>query len=268
MNLVNFNFEDMNIRVLNIDGKAWFVAIDVCRCLGYSKPRNAVKRHCKQNNHALKRSPLNTDGGKQIHTLIDEANLYRLVLKSKMPFAVAFSDYVFEVILPTIRRTGKFSLLDNPPAPLLAVDIVLENAKELNKTFSDAWFAVICKMRGWAFDRSKNTPSAMAWIINTQVYDRLSKDVLEWLRQINPFDKKAGKRPNFHHQHIKDEKGIPELQELLSLQIHLAEIAGYDWNIFLLLLDRHQKYTRKGHTLRIPFPLGFLEEQKKATPEG
>jgi len=117
MEIVKFNNEQFGeLRIVDIDGNPWFVAKDVAAALGYEKPQNAILRHCKG---ALKRGTL-TNGGDQEMTIIPESDFYRLVLRSKLPSAERFQDWVTSEVLPSIRRTGSYSLyerVDNADLP-------------------------------------------------------------------------------------------------------------------------------------------------------
>ena len=84
--------------------KPMFVAKDVAAALGYRAPRNAVTRHCKG---ALKRC-IPTSSGEQLTTFIPEGDVYRLIIRSKLPAAQEFERKVFDEILPQIRQTGGY----------------------------------------------------------------------------------------------------------------------------------------------------------------
>ena len=75
--IIPFNFQGSDVRVIDSDGEPWFVAVDVAEALGYSKPFNAVSRHCK----AATTTP--KQGGGTM-TIIPERDVYRLVMRSKM----------------------------------------------------------------------------------------------------------------------------------------------------------------------------------------
>lgn len=110
------------VRVIEENGRALFCGIDVAKALGYARPRNAVNAHCKG---ALKRGSL-TDGGVQELTFIPEGDVYRLITHSRLPGAERFEKWVFDEVLPAIRKTGGYltpSLLEQAagdPAVLLA----------------------------------------------------------------------------------------------------------------------------------------------------
>lgn len=100
------NEEFGKVRTLEIDGKTYFVANDVAKALGYKRPADAVTTHCKG---AVKRRYL-TDGGEQELKVIPEGDIYRLTIKSQLPKAEEFESWIFDDVVPTIRKTGSYSL--------------------------------------------------------------------------------------------------------------------------------------------------------------
>ena len=94
------------IRTLEIDGKIWFCASDVAAALGYSNPRDAVVRHCKPMGVVVYDTP--TRSAVQKIKYISEGNVYRLIAGSKLPSAEKFESWIFDEVLPTIRRTGGY----------------------------------------------------------------------------------------------------------------------------------------------------------------
>ncbi|KEH91635.1 putative antirepressor (plasmid) [Clostridium botulinum C/D str. BKT12695] len=86
--------------------KEWFPATDIATMLGYSNPQKAIRDHCKQKGCTI-RSVL-TKGGKQNKKFIDEGNLYRLITHSELPSAEKFEVWIFDEVLPTIRKTGGY----------------------------------------------------------------------------------------------------------------------------------------------------------------
>lgn len=104
-NLQIFNNEQFGqIRVVDRDGQPWFVGNDVAKALGYSRPRDAVKDHCKGG----VKMALPSESGIQETTIIPEADVYRLILRSKLPQAEAFQDWIVEEVLPSIRKHGAY----------------------------------------------------------------------------------------------------------------------------------------------------------------
>ena len=103
--VIPFEFDGADVRVLWRDDAPWFVAKDVALVLGYAKPRNAISAHCKG---ALKQG-LPTKSGNQDVTIIPERDLYRLIMRSKLPAAERFEEWVVGEVLPSIRETGSYS---------------------------------------------------------------------------------------------------------------------------------------------------------------
>lgn len=99
------NVEFGEIRTIEDNGKVMFVASDVAKALGYSRPADAVSAHCKG---SVKRR-LPTNGGMQDIKIISEGDVYRLIVHSKLPAAEKFEGWVFDEVLPTIRKTGRYS---------------------------------------------------------------------------------------------------------------------------------------------------------------
>ena len=101
-----FNFQNNNVRVINIDNEPWFVGKDVCERLGYTNPSKAMGDHCRG---VTKCYPIiDRLGRKQEVRILSESDVMRLICGSTLPEAVAFEKLVFEEILPAIRRNGGY----------------------------------------------------------------------------------------------------------------------------------------------------------------
>ena len=112
-NISNFVFDEYTIRILVEDGEPLFCAADVCLALGYGNPSAAIKKHTREEG-ITKRDTL-TSKGIQSLIYIDEANLYRLVMRSKLESAERFQDWVYGEVLPAIRKTGRYAKPEIPP---------------------------------------------------------------------------------------------------------------------------------------------------------
>ena len=105
--ITTFNFDDQNVRIIvDEDGNPLFCAADVCAALGYGNSREALRKHCKAEGVTKCDTP--TNSGIQSIAYIDERNLYRLVMRSKLESAERFQDWVCGEVLPTIRKTGGY----------------------------------------------------------------------------------------------------------------------------------------------------------------
>ena len=119
--LRTWNFEDHEVRTVEIDGEPWFVGKDVATVLGYQNGSKALSDHVdeedKLNNESL--SSLGQRGG----WLINESGLYSLILSSKLPNAKAFKRWVTSEVLPTIRKTGSYTYRRTNPNEEKALQI-------------------------------------------------------------------------------------------------------------------------------------------------
>lgn len=98
------NEEFGSVRTIEENGKILFCGSDVAKALGYRRPKDAINAHCKG---AVKRRLL-TNGGVQEMKMISEGDVYRLISHSRLPSAEKFESWIFDDVLPTIRRTGGY----------------------------------------------------------------------------------------------------------------------------------------------------------------
>lgn len=95
------------VRTVVLDGDPWFVATDLTRILGFRDNANATRYLRDHEKGTLKGSTL---GGQQTQTIVSEAGLYRLIFRSSKPEAERFQDFVFQEVLPALRRTGTYTV--------------------------------------------------------------------------------------------------------------------------------------------------------------
>ena len=101
------NSEFGKLDILIEDGKELFPASDCAKMLGYSNPMGAIQKHC----HAcLKRATVDSLGKKQIKNFISEGDLYRLIIRSRLPSAQKFETWLFDEVLPELRRKGEYKM--------------------------------------------------------------------------------------------------------------------------------------------------------------
>lgn len=107
------NAEFGNVRTIEINGEPWFVGKDVAESLGYTNPTKAMQDHIDKEdlsfNETLK---LSRQAGAW---LINESGVYALIFGSKLPNAKKFKHWVTSEILPTIRKTGTYSITQHKP---------------------------------------------------------------------------------------------------------------------------------------------------------
>lgn len=115
------------LGILTLEGKEYFPAVEVAAQLGYSNPHNAIDRHCRERGTSFQ--GVLTTGGIQQKKFIDEGNLYRLIIRSKLPEAERFEKWVFDEVLPSVRKTGGYVGNDE-----LFIQTYLPDADEQTKT--------------------------------------------------------------------------------------------------------------------------------------
>lgn len=112
-----FNFQEQQVRIVIIDGNPWFVIADACKVLEIQNVSQATDR-LDQDGVCLT-EVIDSLGRKQKAAAANEPNLYRLIFRSDKPQAKAFQDWIYEEVLPSIRKTGSYSV--QPSADLLTL---------------------------------------------------------------------------------------------------------------------------------------------------
>lgn len=133
--LQHFHNEEFGrLEVVMIHGKPYFPATQCARLLGYVKPHNAVSQHCR---NVLKCGVTDGLGREQETNFITEGDLYRLIVRSRLPAATRFERWVFDEVLPKIRQTGVYvedellnGLAENPDA---ACELFCQLQEELDR---------------------------------------------------------------------------------------------------------------------------------------
>lgn len=127
-----FNHERFGqLQVLIKEGKEYFPATDVALKLGYSNPHDAISKHCRREGVAF--YEVLSKGGPQQKKFIDEGNLYRLIIRSKLPEAEKFERWVFDEVIPTIRKHGAYMTPEKIEEVLLNPDTIIKLATELKE---------------------------------------------------------------------------------------------------------------------------------------
>lgn len=143
-------FEDERfgkIRTIEENGKVLFCGSDAAKALGYTKPQNAIERHCR---YALKRSiPHPQSPEKTIEMLfIPEGDIYRLAAKSELPGAEEFESWIFDDVLPSIHKHGAYmteETIDKILSPEFGIKLLAalkeerEKCKELEAQVEKNW---------------------------------------------------------------------------------------------------------------------------------
>ena len=124
-----FNSEEFgDVRTVTINGDPWFVGKDVAAALGFTNPRDAISTHVFDEDKGVE--SIDTLGGKQKMTVINESGLYALVFGSRLKSAQRLKHWVTSEVLPAIRKTGSYQA---PQGKELLALAVLEAQKTIEE---------------------------------------------------------------------------------------------------------------------------------------
>lgn len=147
------NPEFGEIRTTIVDGEPYFVGKDVAEVLAYKETAKAIREHVDDDDKGV--SVLDTPGGKQKMVVINESGLYGLVFGSKLPTAKKFKHWVTSEVLPTIRKTGSYSIPKVTPNPHYRTRMIGTAIRDVGKT-SEALEKVSGVAHGMALAVSMN----------------------------------------------------------------------------------------------------------------
>ena len=108
MSELSFCFESNQVRVLGNILNPLFVALDICKALGFGNPYQAIKDHVDQDD-LCKQEIADNMGRKQEVNCVNESGMYALIFGSKLPSAKRFKKWVTSEVLPAIRKNGQYS---------------------------------------------------------------------------------------------------------------------------------------------------------------
>lgn len=245
------NEEFGSIRTIKIDNEPWFVASDVAKALGYSNPRKAVADHCK----GVTKRDTPTSSGIQSISYINEGDMYRLIMRSKLPSAERFEDWVVNEVLPSIRKHGMYATeeLINNPDLLIAVATELKEERQKNsllekKIEQDKPKTIFAD----AVSTSKTSIliGDLAKLICQNGVQIGQKRLFEWLRK-NNFLIKSGSSKNMPQQRYV-EQGLFEVKE--------SNVQNPDGSV---RITRTTKVTGKG---QVYFVNKFLDNEEVGLP--
>lgn len=182
------NPEFGELRTFEEGDKIYFVASDVAKMLGYAKPNNAVSAHCKG---TLKRG-IPTSGGVQQMNVIPEGDLYRLIVNSELPSAEKFERWVFDEVLPSIRKTGGYSVPQSPEEQmahglLAAQKLLAEKDKRIEEMRPKEIFADAVSV-----SKTDILIGDLAKLIKQNGHDIGQKRLFSWLREKGYLIKRKG----------------------------------------------------------------------------
>ena len=129
MEIITKEFQNSKVRIIVIQGKEWFVAKDVAELLQYKKTANAVKDHCKKPVEWKELKVIKSMTLLNFHPqtkFILESDVWRLIIKSTMPEAEKIEKWIMEDVLPSIRKTGSYSISPKPQTQISELNETLD----------------------------------------------------------------------------------------------------------------------------------------------
>lgn len=118
------NPEFGQVRTITRDGEPWFVGVDVCNALGYSKARNAIAIHVDNDDKTHAPIQGGCSSGIQNTLIINESGLYALIFGSTLESAKRFKHWVTSEVLPSIRKTGSYTVSKYKPKATSVGEVV------------------------------------------------------------------------------------------------------------------------------------------------
>jgi prophage antirepressor-like protein len=116
------------VRSLMVDGEPWFVANDACTAVGITKPRDAV---AQLDDDERASTVVDTPGGPQVMTVVSEAGVYALMMISRSPVVKPFRRWLAHEVLPSIRRTGGYSVAGGDASVPVQIQVAVNRLAEL-----------------------------------------------------------------------------------------------------------------------------------------
>lgn len=239
------NEEFGEIQILENNNKYEFEATGAAKILKYVNPYDAIIRHCKKDG-VVKHEVIDNLGRKQEKNFISESNLYRLITHSKLPEAEKFENWVFEEVLPSIRKNGGYiagqeNLSDNElmaKALLVAQNTInnkdkqLEEANKKIKADEGKVLYANCLTK-----QGTILVGEMATILAQNGVDIGEKRLFEWLRNNGYLDKSKGR------EHNKPTRKSTDLEIMRFTKTVITHSNGYqDSRITPLITGKGQIY--------------------------
>lgn len=202
-----FNFEELPVRILTVNDEPYFVGKDVADILGYKRTADAIREHVDVEDKGV--GKIQTPGGMQNVTIINESGLYSLIFSSKLESAKQFKRWVTSEVLPTLRKTGTYQV---PSDPMQALKLMFEATEQTKEEVASVKADVIDLKENQKLDAgdynllSRTVNQRVAHIQKLHAITN-RKQRSELFRDINSEVKKmtgASSRTNVRQKHFDD----------------------------------------------------------------
>lgn len=242
-NIVPFNFEDHQVRVVTTNGEPWFVLADLCKVLEIRNVGNVAAR-IDDDSKGIHLA--DTPGGRQSVTIVNESGMYQVVLRSDKPEALVFRRWITSEVLPEIRKTGGYGvhLPKTLPEALRAYAAEVEKTAQLEATVEQArpkvLFADSVSVSGTTI-----LVGDLAKILRGNGIDIGANRLFEWMRENGYLIKRAGTDWNMPTQRSMD-LGLFKVKE--------TTVTHSDGHV---TISKTPKVTGKGQTYFVEKYLGL-----------
>lgn len=205
--LQTFNFEELPVRTLEVNGEPYFIGKDVADILGYTNSRKALSDHVDEEDKLTSR--IVTSGQNRNVTIINESGLYSLIFSSKLENAKRFKRWVTSEVLPTLRKTGAYQVPSDPMQALRLMFGATEQTKQEIKNVKDDVIDLKENQKLDAGDYNFLTRTINQRVAHIQRLHAITnqKQRSELFRDINSEVKKmtgASSRTNVRQKHFDD----------------------------------------------------------------
>ena len=141
--ITTFNNEEFgNVRTLTIDGEPWFVGKDIAECLGYTNTRDVLWKHVEdEDKQQILKSQIATleNVPNRGLTFINQSGIYSLIFGSKLESAKKFKRWVTSEVLPSLRKTGTYTVVAAQPSATSSIVVQPTSDIELPKA-TNTWY--------------------------------------------------------------------------------------------------------------------------------
>ncbi|HDE5220637.1 TPA: ORF6C domain-containing protein [Staphylococcus aureus] len=209
--LQTFNFEELPVRTLEVDGEPYFIGKDVADILGYANGRDALSKHVDEDDKKVLTSRNTTleNLPNRGLTAVNESGLYSLIFSSKLESAKRFKRWVTSEVLPTLRKTGAYQVPSDPMQALRLMFEATEQTKQEIKNVKDDVIDLKENQKLDAGDYNFLTRTINQRVAHIQRLHAITnqKQRSELFRDINSEVKKmtgASSRTNVRQKHFND----------------------------------------------------------------
>ena len=226
------------VRVVMIDGVPWFVGKDIAECLGYTDTAHAILDHVDEEDRTNSKTQGQNDPefGQRGTWLVNESGMYSLALFSKLPTAKPFRRWITSEVLPSIRKTGSYSVNEKPlsleeqmaQGLIAANKLIAEKNKQIEVMKPKALFADAVSS-----SRTSILIRDLAKLIKQNGIDIGQNRLYEWLRDKGYLVKKGS------------DKNMPT-QKAMNLNLFEIKVGSYINGQGANVVTRTPKVTGKG----------------------